>query len=271
MVKYIINSIIDWSFIMSIGAFDNLYLTIKLIANFLKKHTKTRIVVLIFSAFLFIVFGIFLIISISSNSFDDVLFPISILGTLISFILLFSSLLAFSNTDIPLGNPLSIELKNLSQERAKIIEKTSTKPMQNSAFNTIQLNLNQTTEYYVINKNQAKSSFGISVFAMIAGLITILVGIWLFYFKSNLSFEVAIITTASGILLEIISGLYFHVYNKSIDQLNYFYEKLEKMQDTMLSIELSNNIEDSTKRTELHEKIILNLIERSNTSSSQSS
>ncbi|MES5896657.1 hypothetical protein [Bacillus cereus group sp. RP43] len=57
--------------------------------------------------------------------------------------------------------------------------------------------------------------------------------------------------------------MYFHVYKKSLEQLNFFYEKLEKTQDTMVAIELTNSINDDVKKIELQEKIILNLIERS--------
>lgn len=256
---------------MYFNLFDALFITVKSFAEFLRTRKNSRLFILLTSTISLIVFSTFLLISIFSNSTANSSFPIFMILTLISLFLFLSSVLAFSETEIVVENSLARELLNLSQERVKIKEKIIEKPLHNNAFNTIQLNLNQTTEYYTINKSQAKSSFGASVFAMFAGLVTILVGIWLFYFKDDPNLEVAIITVSSGVLFEIIGGLYFHVYNKSISQLNFFYEKLEKMQDTMLSIELSNSIEDQTKKIELQEKIILNLIQRNNILSNENS
>lgn len=174
-----------------------------------------------------------------------------------SIIMLGASILALSSRYIK-RNPFSIELENLSKEREEIKKRLD----ESNVFKIIQLNLNQTTEYYTINKSHARSSFGTSVLAIITGLITILTGIWLYYFKSEPSIEISIITTASGTLIEFIGALYFHIYNKSIKQLNFFYEKLEKMQDTMLAIELCNGIQDVNKKLELQEKIVTALLNR---------
>ncbi|WP_445683389.1 hypothetical protein [Solibacillus sp. FSL W8-0474] len=64
-------------------------------------------------------------------------------------------------------------------------------------------------------------------------------------------------------MLEFIGAMYFVVYNKSLKQLNFFYSKLEKVQDTMIAIELTNSINDEPKKVEFQEKIVINLIERS--------
>ncbi|PFK77402.1 hypothetical protein COJ21_09780 [Priestia megaterium] len=244
---------------------DGLGMAMHLLTESLSKNKKARNITLLISL-LMLATGISLIVVYRETSFFDKPIGITIIIlSAISLITLVCSLLAFSSLKIDMRNPFNIELESLSKEREELKKKVEkAEPLTNNAFNTMQLNLNQTTEYYTINKSQARSSFSISVFAIVAGLITILVGIWLFYFKTNPSLEVTIITTASGVLLEVIGGLYFHIYNKSINQLNFFYEKLERMQDTMLSIELCNDIKEEQKRLELQEKIIINLIQRSN-------
>lgn len=238
---------------------------IELLANDLRKKKRTRNSLLIIFFPALITTGVILITN--SQNLKDYQLVICIIVAFVSLIILVSSLLAFSNDYVSIKNPFEIELKNLSQERERLKGevKSEKNKSNNNVFNTIQLNLNQTTEYYTINKSQARKSFGISVAAIIAGFITTLVGIWLIYFGGNV--PVSIITLSSSVILEIIGGLYFSMYKKSLTQLNFFYEKLENMQDTMLAIELTNNISDETKKNEIQEKIILNLIQRSSQTS----
>lgn len=155
----------------------------------------------------------------------------------------------------------TIQLENLLKERLEITHKIENddKP---DIFNTIQLSLNQLNEYYTINKGQARSSFRFSLFAIVIGLLTILVGIWLNYF-GNTSIQLTYISGVCGIILEFIGGAYFFMYKKSLEQVNFFFGQLIKIQDTMLSINLANNIDDKVKKIEMHERIIVSLLERS--------
>lgn len=153
------------------------------------------------------------------------------------------------------------EIDKLRAERVKITEKIEGKDKLD-IFNTIQLSLNQLNEYYTINKDQARRSFHFSLFAIIIGLVTIIAGIWL-HFLGIAKIELVYITGASGIILEFIGGAYFFMYNKSLEQVNLFFGQLIKIQDTMLSINLAENISDNNKKIEMSEKIITSLLERS--------
>ena len=132
-------------------------------------------------------------------------------------------------------------------------------------LDTIQLSLNQLTEYYAINKSQARSSFSFSVFAVIVGLATLIGGIWFFYLTEKQNIQLAAISGIAGALIQFIGGAYFYLYRRSLDQLNYFFNQLVKMQDTMLSIRLCEQIASEEKKNELREKVILTLLERSST------
>lgn len=156
---------------------------------------------------------------------------------------------------------LETELKNLRAERV-IITKKLEKDKELDIFHTIQLSLNQLNEYYSINKDQARSSFKFSIFSIVIGLITIITGIWLYYLDIK-NIEISYISTISGIISEFIGGAYFFMYKKSSEQVNFFFGQLIKIQDTMLSINLADNINDKTKKVEIHEKIIISLLERS--------
>ncbi|MNT18137.1 hypothetical protein D3C72_1533190 [compost metagenome] len=168
-------------------------------------------------------------------------------------------LASYVNALIP--NELEVKLDLLRKERVEITEKIE-KDIKSDIFHSIQLNLNQLAEYYSINKSQAKSSFSISIFSIVIGFLTIISGIWLQYFnQSNVS--IVILSGVSGVILEFIGGAYFFMYKKSLEQVNFFFSQLVKMQDTMISINLANSLSDESKTIEMKEKIIVSLLERS--------
>lgn len=178
------------------------------------------------------------------------------------------AVLGISYTNIELSRDgVELELRSLREQRIQIQERLtashqSEQPAKENVFDTIQLGLNQITEYYTINKSQARNSFRLSVFAMVVGLVTLIGGIWIFYFGENRDTTLAVVSGLAGVLVEFIGGAYFYLYNKSLGQLNFFYEKLVKMQDTMLAVHLSESL-GPEKETEMKQRLIEQLMERS--------
>lgn len=229
----------------------------------LKKRPKLRLWMTIIT---FVLFVCSLILGI----FSRILFYHEIAETLKSILLVLatafflsfvSSIAAFTDIKVGVGG-LEIELKSIRSEREKIKKRLSQKSGPN-IFNTVQLSLNQLTEYYTINKSQARNSYRWSVFGMVVGLATLLFGLWLVFFQENPEINIAIISGISGVLIEFLSATNFYIYKKSIKQLNYFFEELIKMQDTMLAIDLCDGLDDKTKKLELKEFIIKSLVQRS--------
>lgn len=178
----------------------------------------------------------------------------------ISLVLLLFTISSYTKIKISAGK-FGIDLESIRTEREELKKKFSEK--QDDVFNTIQLSLNQLSEYYTINLSQAKSSYRWSIAAIIVGIITLLVGIWFFYFNINPKINLAIISGISGVIIEFIGAANIYIYNKSLKQLNIYFRELINIQDTMLAIELSEKIEDNDKRIAIREKIILSLMGRS--------
>ena len=153
------------------------------------------------------------------------------------------------------------ELDKIHVEREKITTKIEQEETPD-IFDTIQLSLNKIDEYYAINQGQARSSFRFCIAAVVVGLITIVAGIWFYYFKVR-DIQIAYITGFSGVLLEFIGGAYFFIYKKSVEQVNFFFGQLIRIQDTMVAINLAKNMGDEEKRAGLIEKIVVSLLERS--------
>jgi hypothetical protein len=186
----------------------------------------------------------------------------SVIGAYIIFtILLALAAAAYTGITVKGGGVFRLELESLHEERKDISDRLADK-QRPDILDTIQLSLNQLSEYYTINKSQARNSFGFSVSAVVFGLATTISGIWMFYFGDNPRVDLAAITSLSGVLLQFIGGAYFYLYRRSLEQLNFFFSQLVKMQDTMLSIKLCDQIESDERRFELREKIAITLLER---------
>lgn len=185
--------------------------------------------------------------------------PVVALTSSIIFLL---SLLAFTPVKIQNRSAVKVELKSLWEERARIEERLANQ-QKADVMDTIQLNLNQLNEYYTINKSQARNSFRFSVFAIIVGLAMLIVSIWMFALRQDSNPQMTLITGISGVLIQFIGGAYFYLYRTSLVQLNYFFHQLVKMQDTMLSVRLCEQVTPEDRQNEILEKLILTLLERS--------
>lgn len=176
--------------------------------------------------------------------------------------MLFIALAAYVGLKVKGGGVLQLELESLHEERKRITERLAETPKPD-ILDTIQLSLNQLNEYYSINKSQARNSFTFSVFAIVIGLATLVGGIWIFYFRDSPRVDLAAITSIAGVLTQFIGGAYFYLYRRSQEQLNFFFEQLVKMQDTMLSVKLCEQVSPPERQVELREKIVLTLLNRS--------
>ncbi len=151
-------------------------------------------------------------------------------------------LAAYAGLKVRGSGGLQIELQSLREERKRITERLAETPKPD-ILDTIQLSLNQLNEYYTINKSQARNSFTFSVFAIVVGLGTLLGGIWIFYLRETPKIELTAITSIAGVLTQFIGGAYFYLYRRSQEQLNFFFAQLVKMQDTMLSVKLCEEVQ----------------------------
>jgi hypothetical protein len=159
-----------------------------------------------------------------------------------------------------------MELKDVRRKSEQLQDKMGEQP---DVFGIVQLSLSQLTEYYTINKGQARKSFNFSVFAIAVGLATIIGGVWLLY-SGRLSAGVGIVSAVSGLLLQFFGGANFYIYNKSLVQMNYFYDRLMQMQDAMLSIKVGDQIQDAELKDKVKEYIVSQLLLKSHSKVSPS-
>jgi uncharacterized membrane protein YidH (DUF202 family) len=231
------------------------------ILNILRDNPKIRLIFLLLSGICIAAISAFFFFATANRielDADTKSTLLSMLGT--AFIAVIVAVLSYAEFTIQTGS-IELELAPIRKEREEIRERVAHKP-EPDIFDTVQLNLNQLAEYYTINKSQARNSFRASVTAIVIGLITITLGIWMFYYKHDSDIGVIYITGVSGVLLEFIGGAYFYLHNRSLVQLNFFFSRLITIQDTMLSIKLCEQISDESRRVAVLEKLIFVIISR---------
>jgi hypothetical protein len=148
-----------------------------------------------------------------------------------------------------------------SKERENAEAKFDASPTPEDALALDQKRLN---EYYLINQSQARSSFRWAIFSMFLGLGTIIAGIWVFYFRATPDKFMASLSTAAGLVVNVISGLFLYLHSKTQDRSLYYYQQLAAMQKFSMAIRLVEAHEDQAEQKIARDLIIKELLARAN-------
>lgn len=111
----------------------------------------------------------------------------------------------------------------------------------------VSINLTNLREYYLLVKKQTSNSFTISLIACIAGFVLIAMPMVISYFSPEAA-DISNISTFSGIVAEIISGLFFYLYSKTVAQLKTYHNSLLDVQNILLSFKLVDSIKDESQK-----------------------
>lgn len=105
--------------------------------------------------------------------------------------------------------------------------------------------------YVAQTRIQAPQSFRFSQNGAIIGFLLLSGGIGLGIYLSVIgksSLDMAYLASGAGILTEFIVGVFFYLYNKSLQQINRFHDRLVAMQQTSMSFLASSLVVDEAKR-----------------------
>lgn len=120
-------------------------------------------------------------------------------------------------------------------------------------------NITELREYYVISKKQCRITFSAAMMACILGFALFAIGILISYDPENTT--VIDSSTIGGAIVEVIAGLFFWMYSKSLDQLNYYYEGLSTTQNSLSAIQLAEKM-DEPNRDQAFAYIITKLMDK---------
>jgi hypothetical protein len=106
-------------------------------------------------------------------------------------------------------------------------------------------NLTLLREAYIVSKQQVRNLFSAAIFTSCLGFIVFATG--LIAFSSQRSGTILVCSTIATAVIELISGLIFWVYSKSIEQLNTYHKTFYENQKLLSSIHLVNGVSESNK------------------------
>jgi len=131
----------------------------------------------------------------------------------------------------------------------------------------IRINIENLAAFYVLVKGHTDKSYKVAMrvcvfgfFLMIAGLILTLTNV------SNPPIG-SYITIASGVITEIIAGVFFYVYNRTTRQMRGFYDGLLTEQNILLTFKLMEDSKDENEKAKIVSQMLTNLISKQNSSS----
>lgn len=113
-------------------------------------------------------------------------------------------------------------------------------------------NLSEIRQFYILTKEQAQNAYILAKRSCIAGICIIIFAI-IMGTLPNRDNTVAIVTTISGVIIEVFAGTSLFVYQKTLKQLNYYYASLHNNERflSLINIASKTNVSD-----ELYSKIV---------------
>jgi len=105
--------------------------------------------------------------------------------------------------------------------------------------------------YNAQTRLQAQESFRVSKYVAVVGFVLIAIGIGLGIssnFIGKSAIDAAYLASLAGILTEFISGVFFYLYNRTLQQLNRFHNSMLESKMTITSFLANSLIEDKNKR-----------------------
>ena len=121
-------------------------------------------------------------------------------------------------------------------------------------------NMSELREYYVINKRQANRVFNATLTACVMGGTIFIIGSIVAFWGGQ---KVSFYTTISGCVVELISGLFFWLYKRTIDQLNLYHERLGSTEKYLTAVQLVDKMSEQEKDSMYRYIIEMMLIDNS--------
>ena len=112
------------------------------------------------------------------------------------------------------------------------------------------INVSELEGYVAQTRAQAEQSFRLAKVVASVGFAILGVGITLAIYLSVIgrpTLEAAYLTAVAGVLTEFISGVFFYLYNRTLQQINLFHDKLVSMQHMSMAYLATGLVSDRTK------------------------
>jgi hypothetical protein len=120
----------------------------------------------------------------------------------------------------------------------------------------VSINVTNLAAYYSLVKEHTDNSFRVSVIAGIVGFILIVGGLTLGLMASPNTQFVAYLAAGSGVVVEFITGVFFYLYNRTVQQLKEYHDSLISAQNVLLALKLIGDTIDATEKAKLVAQVL---------------
>ncbi len=113
------------------------------------------------------------------------------------------------------------------------------------------INISALEAYVAQTRIQAAQSFRLSQIVAVVGFLLMAAGVSMGMHTSlsgKQAIEIAYLSAGVDLLTEFISGVFFYLYNRTLQQINLFHDRLVAMQQTSMSFLASSLVAHATKR-----------------------
>jgi tetrahydromethanopterin S-methyltransferase subunit G len=124
----------------------------------------------------------------------------------------------------------------------------------------VELNVLNLASYYELVKTHTEKSYGTTIRICLFGFFLIVAGLVLGFVDYANALLISITATASGILTEIISGVFFYLYNRTIQQMKEYHNSLLTVQNILLSFKLIEDTKDENEKAKIVGEMVAHLM-----------
>jgi hypothetical protein len=111
----------------------------------------------------------------------------------------------------------------------------------------VQINVGNLERYYTLVKVQTSNSFWAALGMGLLGFALICIGLGYGFFHGQSSLTIAYVSTASGIIVEFIAGVFFVLYNRTVRQLKEYHDSLLSVQKILMAFKIVEDSKDEER------------------------
>jgi uncharacterized membrane protein len=174
------------------------------------------------------------------------------------FILAIFFLLAYLGTDTSKSQGEIEQIQAIKRIYLGFPEPNDSKPEYFDSL--VKINVDNLAAYYLLVKTHTSQSFRVSITISVIGFILIAIGLSIGFNSQQKT--IGYISTASGVLVEFISGALFYLYNKTVRQLKEYHDSLIGVQNVLLSFKLIESTTDEKAKADMITKMIEFLVQK---------
>jgi hypothetical protein len=130
----------------------------------------------------------------------------------------------------------------------------------------VEINVLNLASYYELVKTHTDKSFRLTVRICLFGFFLIVSGLVIGFVDYSNALLISITATASGIITDLISGVFFYLYNRTVQQMKEYHNSLINVQNILLSFKLIEDTQDEHEKAKIVGETVAHLINNQNVS-----